>query len=144
MALGRIAQAHPRVTAEKAAEMLGPGQGPVLARRRDLQRVTVAVFGELPGHALAQLERDPVRMVDEQPQGPATDDLRKQHLDSGIAGGEPRLDLILQCTHGVLRRISHKKSGPAPTCRILQAFTGGSARPLAQELSVAPTARSFL
>jgi len=51
-----------------------------------------------------------------QPQRAAGDDLGEQHLDVGLAGGEPCLDVALEwCTHDLLRHKTHKKSGPAPT-----------------------------
>ena len=55
--------------------------GPADGRRRHLERVAVAVVAKQAGHALAERQRDAIRVVDEEPQGAAGNDLREQHLD---------------------------------------------------------------
>ena len=74
--------------------MLGLGERAVLPGRRDLEGESLAIVAEVPGDALADLERHPVRVIDEQAQR-RSGDFRKQHLDLGLDAGEAGFDLGL-------------------------------------------------
>ncbi len=105
--------------AEEAGVVLRLGQRAVLSRGGHLERVAVAVVGQVRGHALAQVERHALGMIDEQTQRGGCDDLGKQQLDVRFARGEPALDLGLKLVvigpHCGISSVTHKKSGPAPT-----------------------------
>ena len=109
------ARAHARAPADEAAEVLGLGQRTLGAGRGDLERVALAHRRRCVGHALAQVERDAVGMVDEEAHEAAADDLGEQHLDVGLGLGEPGLDIGLDRAH--VHLLSHEKSGRAPAFR---------------------------
>ena len=117
LALGRegtrVARAHARAPADEAAEVRGLGQRALGARRGDLQRVALAQVVERQRHALAQLQRDAVGMVDEHAQRAAAENLGEQHLDVGLAERQTPLDICLYGCHQLAPL--RKKSGPAPT-----------------------------
>src|ERR1700722_12957073 len=108
-----IPQAHPRAAAQEAAVVGRLGQWAVGSRRRDLERIPLAVLGEVARNPLAQVQAHAVGMIDEQTQGGACD-LRQQHLDLRLDAGKSGFDLGLYGTHCLLHK-SHKKSGRAPT-----------------------------
>ena len=63
-----LARAHARAATEKAAEVLRLGQRALGPRRGDLQPVVHQHVAQVVGDPLAQVEIDPVRVVDGQPQ----------------------------------------------------------------------------
>ncbi len=83
----RLACAHPRAAPDEAAEVGGLGQRTLAAWRGDLERVALAQVVQLGGHALAHRERDAVRVIDENAQAAAAEDLGEQHLDIGLGVG---------------------------------------------------------
>ena len=95
----RVAKADASLSAEEAPEVVRLGQGARAARRGDLERVLLADLGQEVGDALAQVERDAVRVVDEQAQRVTADDLREEHLDIGRRLRETCLDICLQSAH---------------------------------------------
>ena len=115
MAVVAGARAHARAPADVAAEVVGLGERPLGARRGDLQRVALAHLGQQLGDALAQLERDALRMVDEQAHELAAHHLGEQHLDLGLGVCQPGLDVGLYRAHD--SSLSNKKAGERPLSR---------------------------
>jgi len=74
--------------------VLGLGEWAVLPGRGDLQRIPLAVVGEVAGDPLAQSQAHAVRVVDEQAQRRACD-LCQQHLDLRFDAGESGFDFGL-------------------------------------------------
>jgi hypothetical protein len=64
-------------------------------------------------HALAELECHATRVVDEEAQRAATDDLGEQHFDVGLGGCEPCLDVGLDAAH-LFSFPDNKKAGERP------------------------------
>ena len=81
MAVLGVARAHLGLAAEVATEVLGLGQGALRARARDLERVPLADVRQLLGDTLTEVERDPLRMVDEEADEVASYDLGEQDLN---------------------------------------------------------------
>src|SRR3954451_2767693 len=113
VAVDGVAGAHAGMAAEEAAEGLGLGQRPLGPRRGALQGVALTQVGQRMRDALAEPERDAVGVVDEQPDGRSAQDLGEQHLDLGLADGEPSLDIGLDGAHGDLL-LTTKKAGERP------------------------------
>ncbi len=88
--------------------MLWLGERALRSRRGDLERVALAHVGERLADALAERERDTVRMIDEQTHRRAAHDLGEQDLDIGLAGCEPGLDICLDGAHLNLLRPQKK------------------------------------
>ena len=84
----------------KRRKCAGLVSGPLAAGRGDLERVALAQVGQLLRHALAQLERDAVGMVDEHAQAAAAENLGEQHLDVGLA--ERRAVVSISAWMGVI------------------------------------------
>ena len=59
-------------------------------------RQCVAAGARVVGLSRNIKEGDSGGVVDEQPQGGRSNDFSEQHLDLGLAGSEPRLDVCLQ------------------------------------------------
>src|SRR5215212_10208327 len=106
------ARANARAPADVAAEVVGLGQRALGARRGHLEPVALAHLGQQLGDALAQLERDALRMVDEEAHELAADDLREQHLHLRLRLCQPGLDVGLYRAHMSL--VLQQKSGRAP------------------------------
>src|SRR4051812_34372265 len=90
-----LAQPDTSAPAKKAGVVLGPGQRSILTRRGHLQRVPLPVVVEVAADPLAQVERHPLGMVDEQAQGRPGDDLGQQYLDLRLEACESGFDLSL-------------------------------------------------
>ena len=102
-----------RAAADVAAEVLGLGQRPLGPGRGDLERVLLAHGGEVPGDALAQVERDAGGVVDEEPDELAAHDLGEQNLDVGLRLCKAGLDVGLDRAH-VHPSPFMKKAGERP------------------------------
>src|SRR5215213_5184183 len=106
------ARTDARVPADVAAEVVGLGQRALGARRGHLEPVALAHLGQQLGDALAQRERDALRVVDEEAHELAADDLREQHLHLRLRRCQPGLDVGLYRAH--LSLVLQQKSGRAP------------------------------
>jgi hypothetical protein len=93
------ARPHTGAAADVATEVLGLGERTLDPRRGDLQRVVVAEHREVIGHPLAQVERDALRMVDEEAHEPTADHLGEQHLHLGLHLRQAGLDVGLNRAH---------------------------------------------
>src|SRR4051794_34787237 len=80
-ALVCTAGADLRAAADVAAEVLGLGERALDPRRGDLQRVLLPHVRKVMGHALTEVERDALWVIDEEADEVAPDDLREQDLD---------------------------------------------------------------
>src|ERR1044072_6569476 len=106
------AGAHHGLVAERATEVLGLAQGTLGARARDLERVLLADVRQLLGHALAEVERDPLRMIDEEADEVASYDLVEQDLNLRCRLCQTGLDIGLDIAH--VTSSSNKKAGSSP------------------------------
>ena len=88
MAVPGLAQAHARAPAEEAAEVVRLRERPLRARRGDLEGVVGKQLTQVVRHALAEVERDAIRMVDEETQALRPDLLAREHLDVRLEAGE--------------------------------------------------------
>src|ERR671933_140335 len=113
VAVARLPRADAGTAAEVAVEVRRLGQRALAARRGHLERVALADVPEQVGDPLAEVERDAVGMVDEQPQRVAADDLGEQHFDVRRLGGQARLDVGLHAAHHYLLP-DNKKAGSCP------------------------------
>ena len=101
------AGAHARTAADVTAEVVRLGERALRPRRGHLERVGLAHAGQVLGHALAEGERDPVGVIDEQPHHRAVDDLGEKNLDRGLDVRELLLDVGLD-------RGAHRLFPPSP------------------------------
>src|SRR5215207_5728336 len=85
------ARADARAPADVAAEMLGLAQRALDAGAGNLERVLLADLGKVVGHALAEGERDALRVIDEQANEIAPHDLGEQDLDFRLHLGKAGL-----------------------------------------------------
>src|SRR5689334_17845695 len=113
VAVAGLARAHAGAPSEEATEVVGLGERARAAGRGHLERVVLADLGQQVGDALAEVQRDPFGMVDEEAEGVAADDLGKQHFDVRRRLGEARLDVGLQAAHPLLLP-DNKKAGERP------------------------------
>src|SRR5947209_11852290 len=111
VAVPGVARTHARAPSQVAAEVVGLREGAVPARAGDLERVLLAHLGQELRDALAEVERDPAGMVDEDADRVA-DELDEQHLDVGRTVAETRLDIDLDLLH-VFSFWPNKKAGYA-------------------------------
>src|SRR5579875_1726638 len=90
-----VAEPYARMASQEACVVMGLGQRSVLARRGDLERGVLGQVAQVQRYALAQAQRDALRVVGEQPQG-RPGDLDEQHLDLRLDGRESILDVCLK------------------------------------------------
>ena len=77
-------RAYAGAPADVAAEVLGLRERALRAGRGHLQCVPLAHFRKVIGDTLAELERHAVRVIDEEADKVAPDDLGEQDLDFGL------------------------------------------------------------
>ena len=116
MAIPRLTGAHACAAAQVAAEVVGLGQRALGTGRGDLERVLGEQVAKLPRHALAELERDAVGVVDEQPQALGADALASEQLDLRERSREPGLYFGLELVCELLIW-SKKRWAAKPTSR---------------------------
>src|SRR5436190_10367017 len=96
LSVDRLTGADAHAPAPEAIEVLGLGQWPVGARRRDLERPGFEQVAEMVADALAEREVNSVRMIDVQAKGLTSRLFQRDQLDRGIEVAEPLLDLPLK------------------------------------------------
>ncbi len=92
LAAGR--ETNARATPDEATEVLGLRKWPARAWRAHLERVAATQLRERARDALCVLERDPIRMVDEDAQRRPRP-LHGQHFDRGLDRRDALLDFAL-------------------------------------------------
>src|SRR3954468_10145247 len=78
------AGADPRAPADVAAEVLGLRERTLPTGRGHFQCVLLAQFRKVMSDPLAEVERDTLRMIDEEADEVASDDFGEQDLDFGL------------------------------------------------------------
>src|SRR4051794_32013600 len=90
-----VSRAQPRAAADIAAEVPGLAEGPLDAGARRLERIPLAPLGQVMRDALAEVQRDALRVIDEKANEIASYDLGEQHLDFGLRLCKAGFDLGL-------------------------------------------------
>src|SRR3954447_10833561 len=112
MAVLGVAGAHAGLAADVAPEVLGLGERALRAGARDLERVLLADVRQMVGDALAEIQRDALRMVDEEAHEITSDHLGEQDLNLGFRLCQVGLDVGLDVAH--VTSSSNKKAGSSP------------------------------
>src|SRR6188472_3704367 len=99
MAVLGVAGADLRLAPDVAAEVLRLRERALRTRTRDFERVLLADVRQLVGDALAQLEGDAARMVDEEADKVASYDLGEQDLNLRFRLCQTGLDIGLDIAH---------------------------------------------
>src|SRR4051794_35299330 len=112
MAILGVARADLRLAADVAAEMLRLRQRALGPGARHLERILLADLRERLGHALAQIERHALGVIDEEANKVASDDLREQDLNLRFRVCKTGLDIGLDIAH--VTSSFNKKAGSSP------------------------------
>src|SRR3954469_11840047 len=112
MAVLGLAHADLGLASDVAAEVLGLRERALGTGAGHLERVLLADVRQAVGHALAEVERHALRVIDEEAHEVASDNLREQDLHLGFRLCQTGLDVGLNIAH--VTSSSNKKAGSSP------------------------------